>query len=477
MNIIELKDVVKKFGDKVVVDDFTLSIKKGEFVTFLGPSGCGKTTTLRMIAGFETVTSGEILMNGKSIKDTPPHLRPINTVFQRYALFPHMNVYENIAFGLRLKRTEKTIKNRKGKDKLIKEKLPEDVIDQKVKNALKIVDMEEYEKRSVDSLSGGQMQRVAIARAIVNEPDILLLDEPLGALDLKMRQEMQLELKNMHRKLGITFVYVTHDQEEALTMSDTIVVMNNGEIMQVGTPEKIYNEPVNSFVADFIGESNVLEGTMVEDYKVSLAGHIFECEYEGFEKNCPVDVVIRPEDIKVTKSGKGMLEGEVISSIFKGIHYEMGIISSDIEFLVQNTTERKTGEKVSLSVAPDCIHIMRRDLVNEIEAEFLSDEELTFCDAVFPFKSNKTGLSGKTAKVAVEFDKIEIIENPDDAPLSGHIVESIFKGENYLYEFKTENGEVLQISSPYLWNKDDHIGINIQPEDFKIIKLSEEKNA
>jgi spermidine/putrescine transport system ATP-binding protein len=473
MNIIELKNVTKMYGDKIAVDDFNLSIKKGEFVTFLGPSGCGKTTTLRMIAGFETVTNGEILMNGKSIKDIPPHLRPINTVFQRYALFPHMNVYENIAFGLRMKRIEKQIVDKKGRTKTVKEKLASSVIDEKVRNALKIVDMEDYDKRSVDSLSGGQMQRVAIARAIVNEPDVLLLDEPLGALDLKMRQEMQLELKTMHRKLGITFVYVTHDQEEALTMSDTIVVMNNGEIMQVGTPEKIYNEPVNAFVADFIGESNVLEGYMVEDGKVSLAGQVFDCDYEGFTLNCPVDIVLRPEDIRVYKSGKGQLEGKVISSIFKGIHYEMGIVCDDIEFLVQNTTERKVGEDVSLSIPASSIHIMLRELTNELDVEFISDEELSFAGSTFPFKSSKTELTGRSGKVSVAMDKIEILEDPDSAPLSAYIVESIFKGENYLVEVKTDSDDVLRISSPYLWNPDDHIGISIAPEDFKIIKLED----
>lgn len=476
MNIIELKNVTKQFGENTVVDNLTLSIKRGEFVTFLGPSGCGKTTTLRMIAGFETVTSGEILLNGKSIKDTPPHLRPINTVFQRYALFPHMNVYDNIAFGLRLKRTKRQVTTNNGKTKTICDKLPKDVINTKVLNALKIVDMEDYGERSVNSLSGGQMQRVAIARAIVNEPDVLLLDEPLGALDLKMRQEMQLELKNMHKKLGITFVYVTHDQEEALTMSDTIVVMNNGEIMQIGNPEKIYNEPVNSFVADFIGESNILEGNMVEDYKVSLAGHIFECEYEGYKRNCPVDVVIRPEDIKVMKPGKGMLEGRVISSVFKGIHYEMGIKCNEIEFLVQNTTERKVGEEVSISVSASNIHIMKRELTNEVEVEFISDEELSLFSAAFPFKSSKTDLAGKTAKVEIAFDKINIVENYEDAPLSAYVVECIFKGDNYLVEVKTDTLDILQISSPYLWNTDDHIGIEIAPEDFKIIKLLEDNN-
>ena len=281
--IIELINVTKSYDGTVVVDNQNLYIRKGEFITFLGPSGCGKTTTLRMIAGFEMPDSGKVLLNGKDITDMPPYLRPINTVFQRYALFPHLNVYDNIAYGLKLKKLKVTYQNATGKTKTRIEKLGRKEIDEKVKKALKMVDLEGFEKRDVTTLSGGQQQRIAIARAIVNEPQILLLDEPLGALDLKMRKDMQLELKEIHRKLGITFIYVTHDQEEALSMSDTVVVMANGSIQQVGTPTDIYNEPQNAFVADFIGESNILDGVMLADFKVRFAGQTFVCLDKGFD--------------------------------------------------------------------------------------------------------------------------------------------------------------------------------------------------
>ena len=296
-NIIELKNIKKVFDDTVVVEDFNLTVKKGEFVTFLGPSGCGKTTTLRMIAGFEFPTEGEILLNGEDISHIPPNLRPINTVFQRYALFPHLNVYENVAFGLNLK------------------KLPKSVIDEKVKHVLEVVDLEGFEKRKISTLSGGQQQRIAIARAIVNEPDILLLDEPLGALDLKMRQEMQLELKSMHEQLGITFIYVTHDQEEALTMSDKVVVMSDGMIQQIGTPEEIYNEPKNAFVADFIGESNIFEGRMAASKTVEFCQTKFPC-VDNVPKDTRVDVVVRPEDVIITRPEDGQLRGVVDSVVF-----------------------------------------------------------------------------------------------------------------------------------------------------------------
>ncbi|MBQ5596548.1 MAG: ABC transporter ATP-binding protein, partial [Rikenellaceae bacterium] len=279
--IIELSHLSKSFGEKVVLDDVSLFVKKGEFVTILGPSGCGKTTLLRILAGFGTADEGEIRIAGESITDTPPHMRPVNTVFQRYALFPHLNVYDNVAFGLKLK------------------KVKSDEIDSRVRKVLKMVGMTDYEWRDVNSLSGGQQQRVAIARAIINRPQVLLLDEPLAALDLKMRKDMQMELKEMHKTLGITFVYVTHDQEEALTLSDTIVVMNEGKVQQIGTPTDIYNEPTNSFVADFIGESNILNGTMVCDKKVEFMGREFECVDAGFGENAPVDVVIRPEDVYI----------------------------------------------------------------------------------------------------------------------------------------------------------------------------------
>lgn len=305
-NIIELKHITKTYEDGYsAVSDFNLEVKQGEFITFLGPSGCGKTTTLRMIAGFDLPTEGEILLNGRPITSLPPNKRPINTVFQRYALFPHMNIYENIAFGLRQKKT------------------PEKVIAKKVKKVLELVDLEGFENRSIDTLSGGQQQRVAIARALVNEPKVLLLDEPLAALDLKLRKEMQYELKRIQQEVGITFIFVTHDQEEALTMSDKIVVIKNGEIQQVGTPQEVYNEPANRYVANFIGESNIISGTMAEDYKVRFDDITFDCVDFGFKKDEPVDVVIRPEDIDIVDVKDGKMAGEVLSVLFKGVHYEI----------------------------------------------------------------------------------------------------------------------------------------------------------
>ncbi len=319
--IIEFVGVTKAYDKGVaVVDNLNFYVRKGEFITFLGPSGCGKTTTLRMIAGFETPTEGKILLHGQDISSLPPNKRPVNTVFQRYALFPHLNVFENIAFGLKLKRQKVTYQDEKGKIFTKKEKFSKKHISESVKKALKMVDLEGFEKRAVSTLSGGQQQRVAIARALVNEPEILLLDEPLGALDLKMRKDMQLELKEMHKKLGITFFYVTHDQEEALTMSDKIVIMKDGVIQQIGTPTDIYNEPVNSFVADFIGDSNIFSGTMVGNKKVKFIGHTFDC-VDDFPKNEKVDVVVRPEDVYLLDEDKGQVNGQIISSIFKGVHY------------------------------------------------------------------------------------------------------------------------------------------------------------
>jgi len=341
--IIELRNVSKDYDGTEALRDINLRIYRNEFVTLLGPSGCGKTTTLRIIGGFEQPTSGEVIFDNTNINHLPPYKRRVNTVFQRYALFPHMNVYENIAFGLRIK------------------KLDEEVISSKVKNMLKLVNLVGYEERKVDSLSGGQQQRVAIARALVNEPDVLLLDEPLGALDLKLRQGMQLELKNMQQALGITFIYVTHDQEEALTMSDTIVVMREGRIQQIGTPIDIYNEPKNAFVADFIGESNIINGTMLKDRLVKFANRTFDCVDEGFGENVPVDVVIRPEDIKLVSESEGMLTGEVRSVIFKGVHYEMLVATDDYVWMVHDTLKQPVGSKVGLVVAPQDIHIMRKE--------------------------------------------------------------------------------------------------------------------
>ena len=341
-NIIELKNINKSYDDLTILDNLNLNIRKNEFLTLLGPSGCGKTTTLKIIAGFEYADSGEVLFEGNEINDLPPHKRQLNTVFQKYALFPHMNIYENIAFGLKIK------------------KLPKEEIDKKVKEMLKLVSLEGYEKRSVDSLSGGQQQRIAIARALVNEPKVLLLDEPLGALDLKLRQEMQTELKKIQQKLGITFIFVTHDQEEALSMSDTIVVMNKGKIQQMGTPEDIYNEPKNSFVARFIGESNIFDGIMIEDFKVSFCDREFECVDKGFEQNEKIEVVIRPEDIKMVDEKEGMLSGKVISSVFKGVHYEITVRENDRNWLIHNTKNAEVGSTLGMDIYPQDIHIMKK---------------------------------------------------------------------------------------------------------------------
>ena len=342
-NIIELKGITKSYGKDTILDNLSLNIKKNEFLTLLGPSGCGKTTTLKIIAGFETADSGQVVFENNIINDIPPYERQLNTVFQKYALFPHMNVYENIAFGLKLK------------------KMPKDVIDQKVKEMLKLVALEGYENRDIEALSGGQQQRVAIARALVNEPKVLLLDEPLGALDMKLRKGMQIELKRIQQKLGITFIFVTHDQEEALTMSDTIVVMNKGEIQQMGSPEDIYNEPANSFVAKFIGESNIVDGTMLDDFKVEFAGRIFNCVDKGFEKNEAIEVVIRPEDFEMVKYEEGMLKGTVTSVIFKGVHYEIEVQDENHTWILHNTKHAEIGSKIGLSLDPESIHIMKKE--------------------------------------------------------------------------------------------------------------------
>ena len=333
-NIIELKNISKTYGDNTVLNNLSLNIKKNEFLTLLGPSGCGKTTTLKIIAGFESADSGELMFKNEDISSLPPYKRQVNTVFQKYALFPHMDVYENVAFGLKIKKT------------------PKDVIDAKVKEVLKLVALEGFERRQVESLSGGQQQRIAIARALVNEPKVLLLDEPLGALDLKLRQEMQIELKRIQKKLGITFVFVTHDQEEALTMSDTIVVMYKGKIQQMGTPQDIYNEPKNSFVAKFIGESNIFDGIMIEDYKVNFCNRDFECVDKGFEKNENIEVVIRPE---------GMLKGKVTSTVFKGVHYEIELNENGRLWILHNTKNAEVGTELGMDIYPEDIHIMRKE--------------------------------------------------------------------------------------------------------------------
>lgn len=342
MRLIHAKDLVKEYNGNRVVDQIDLWVKSEEFLTLLGPSGCGKTTTLRMIGGFEQPTSGEIFFLDKNLTHVPPYQRPINTVFQKYALFPHMNIYENIAFGLRITKT------------------PDDQIRKRVERMLELVNLQGFASRSIHSLSGGQQQRIAIARALVNEPKVLLLDEPLGALDLKLRKEMQIELKNMQKELGITFIYVTHDQEEALTMSDKIVVMNHGKIQQIGKPTDIYNEPTNAFVADFIGESNIIPGIMKEDYFTEFDGTVFKCTDSGFMQNEPVDVVIRPEDIDIVAKQDGVVSGIVDSVVFKGVHYEMVILQGEREWLIHSTDMAEEGAEIGLKFGPEDIHIMRK---------------------------------------------------------------------------------------------------------------------
>ena len=340
-HLIDLIGISKEYDGVKVLKDIDLYIRKKEFLTLLGPSGCGKTTTLRIIGGFETPSSGSLLFEGQEISDLPPYKRRVNTVFQKYALFPHLNVYDNIAFGLKLK------------------KMPKKMIDEKVEQMLELVNLKGYAKRHVEALSGGQQQRVAIARSLVNEPEVLLLDEPLGALDLKLRKDMQLELKSMQQRLGITFIYVTHDQEEALTMSDTIVVMKDGTIQQIGDPKTIYDEPANAFVADFIGESNILRGTMIKDELVEFAGAIFPCVDSGFGENAPVDVVIRPEDIMLVGEDVGQIVGTVKSVLFKGVHYEMMIDTGAYTFKVHSTSMQPQGSKVGVNIVPFNIHIMK----------------------------------------------------------------------------------------------------------------------
>lgn len=352
--LLRLQNISVKFDDDQILDDLSLDINEKEFVTLLGPSGCGKTTTLRILGGFVTPDSGDVLFEGKRINDVPSYERQINTVFQKYALFPHLNVYENVAFGLRV------------------QKKPEKEIQKTVHEMLELVNLKGFDRRNVNSLSGGQQQRVAIARALAVKPRVLLLDEPLGALDLKLRKDMQNELKGIQQRLGITFVYVTHDQEEALSMSDTVVVMDNGRIQQIGTPLDIYNEPENAFVADFIGESNIVDGIMLDDFKASFAGKTFDCLDKGFTKNEPVDVVIRPEDVDVVPIEKGMLSGEVTSVTFKGVHFEIIVDINGFKWMIQTTDYEPVGAKIGLYIEPDAIHIMKKSEYSGVFGDYSS---------------------------------------------------------------------------------------------------------
>ena len=456
--IIEIKNISKSFGDKRILNDVSLYVKRGEFLTLLGPSGCGKTTLLRILAGFGNADSGEILINGKDITGIPPHERPVNTVFQRYALFPHLDVYENIAFGLKLK------------------KMPTDEIDKKVRKALKMVSMTDYEDRDVESLSGGQQQRVAIARAIVNEPSVLLLDEPLSALDLKMRKDMQMELKEMHRELGITFVYVTHDQEEALTLSDTIVVFDDGVIQQVGTPTDIYNEPQNAFVADFIGESNILNGTMIKDKLVEFAGHEFECVDEGFGENVPVDVVVRPEDIYIMNRLEGaQLTAKVKSCIFKGVHYEMFVeTDKGLELMIQDYNAFEPDSEVGLIIRPADIQVMHKERTrNVFEGEIVSENKVYFLGEEWECEPQTQFAAGEKVKVEVDFSKVELIDHPEEGFIAGEVYFLLYKGDHYHLTIRTDDRDYVWVDTNDIWDKGDLVGINIAPKDIKIFKADE----
>lgn len=465
-NIIELRNVYKEYDGKQVVKNASLTIKRGEFVTLLGPSGCGKTTTLRMIAGFEMPTSGKIIFNGKDITDTPPHLRPVNTVFQKYALFPHLNVFNNIAFGLKLKVIPNGTKtNRKGETVQLFRKYTKAEIKEKVNNALKMVDLEDYGHRNVSSLSGGQQQRVAIARALVNEPEVLLLDEPLGALDLKMRKDMQLELMDMHKRLGITFIYVTHDQEEALTMSDKIVVMRMGEIQQIASPEKVYDEPANAFVADFIGESTILSGTMLEDYKVEFCDTVFECVDKGFKHNEPIDVIIRPEDVKIKKvdDKKTILTAEVLSSVFKGDHYQITLMANGNEIVAHDTDTYDIGETVGIYIKPFDLHIMHKTrIINEIDTYVTGENLVEICGADFECKTDLP--VGTPVKVLVDFDDVEITDDEEDGVIGANVLSSIYKGSYYQAILSTDDHYNFFADTDDDWLKGDRVGIKIAPE-------------
>ncbi len=472
--IIEIVGVTKVFDDVTVVDDLSLSIKRGEFVTLLGPSGCGKTTLLRMIAGFETPTSGKIYLEKQDVTDIPPHRRNINTVFQKYALFPHLNVFNNVAYGLKLKKIKCGEKTVRGKTVDVYRHYTKAEIAEKVNKALKMVNLESYGHRDVVSLSGGQQQRVAIARAIVCEPKVLLLDEPLGALDLKMRKEMQLELKAIHRNVGITFVYVTHDQEEALTMSDKIVVVNDGVIQQIGTPKKIYDEPSNAFVADFIGESNILSGLMVKDFKVCFLDTLFDCEDKGFAKNEPVDLVIRPEDITIYRDGvSGQLGGKVVSSVFKGTWYEMEIECNGYEFTVQSTVEAKPGDEVRLGVTPDGIHIMKKlRTVNTFKGEVEDESTVRFCGGSFEVGAH--GLQkGDTVNVSVPFDAVELTDDEEDGVIGANVTQILYKGTYYQVQIYTDTDEDFYIDTTDEWDIDDRVGVKVLADKIKVEKAEE----
>ncbi|MBQ0086683.1 MAG: ABC transporter ATP-binding protein [Bacteroidales bacterium] len=451
--IISLEGVSKWFGDKPVLSDINLKIKQGEFVTLLGPSGCGKSTTLRLIAGFLEPDEGTILLEGRDISELPPHRRPLNTVFQRYALFPHLDVFDNVAFGLKLAH------------------VPEDEIVKRVKKALKIVNMTGYEERDVESLSGGQQQRVAVARAIINKPKVLLLDEPLAALDLKMKRDMQLEIKEMHKELGITFIYVTHDQEEACMLSDTVVVMNNGKIQQIGTPADIYNEPINSFVADFIGEANILNGTMIRDRRVSFAGYEFDCVDEGFGENVPVDVVVRPEDLQIPRDQKkSRFYGTVTSCTFMGVHHRIFIdTESGYELMAQSYVKHDVGERVGMMILPENIQVMKKERTcNRFEAKVVDATHVRMLGTEFECREHSFPEYSEVI-AEVEFDKVDLQDYQEEGQIDAEVDFIIYKGDHYHLTVLTANGDSIYVNTHDVWDKGDLVGVKIAPKDIKLV--------
>lgn len=429
--LLELKNISLSYGQDCILDHINLYIKDREFVTLLGPSGCGKTTTLRIIGGFTEPDEGDIFFEGKRINGLPPYKRKLNTVFQRYALFPHLNVFENVAFGLRVS------------------KIPKEEIKKRVMKMLEVVDLKGFEKRRVTKLSGGQQQRVAIARALVNQPKVLLLDEPLGALDLKLRKEMQIELKRIQQQLGITFIYVTHDQEEALSMSDTIVVMKGGEIQQIGTPQDVYNEPKNAFVADFIGESNIFDAIMVKDCLVHFSGQDFPCVDKGFGENKPVDIVLRPEDVELVAPEDSILNGVVTSVVFKGVHFEMNVKCNGLDWTIHSTKGHIVGETVGIRFEPDDIHIMNKmfkDATNFLEGEVIEENTVTFLGISFK-RENLPFSIGDKVRLEISPDNIKVV-SLDHGDLKVYLESLIYKGAyNEMIVYSMEHDTELILHS------------------------------
>jgi len=498
--IISLQGVTKAFPDGfTAVENFNLDITKGEFVTFLGPSGCGKTTTLRMIAGFDLPTKGKILLNGEDITKIPPHKRPINTVFQRYALFPYLNIFNNIAFGLKLKKIPYETVDKKGNPITKYRKYTKEEIKEKVQRVLKIVDLEGFEERDISTLSGGQQQRIAIARAIVNEPEILLLDEPLGALDLKMRKEMQLELKEMHKKIGITFIYVTHDQEEALTMSDTIVVMSDGEIQQVGKPKEIYDDPHNAFVADFIGESNIFTGTIYKNNQVRFLNAAWNADpndFKNFDINEKVDIVIRPEDFKIVEKDEGIVSGTISSKMFKGMFYEYILRVGKSEIIKRTSKDYQEDSAIGLYVEPTNIQIMKKPFTsNYYEGYLTRDYKVCFADTEFEFdvtklfpgsmidknetlideNGNEIEVEDMEVNVEVPFEAVSISDDEEASDIHGNIISMIYHGDHYQVIVRTDEEEDFALDTEDLWNENDRVSILIDASKMHVTRKGQKK--